>query len=83
MFSFFKKKTLTGLMASFITLADNLRTLADERLAEAAKNEAKARELMAQVEADEVEAEEALAAADRIEELVGGSAVLEAAAEKL
>lgn len=105
MLSMFKKKSLATLLASFVELVEDLRKLAEDKLAEAQTNEAKsqkiidaAREeakailnkataeasnLMAEVEAAEVEAEEALAAADKIEEMIGGSAVLEAAAEKL
>lgn len=48
-----------------------------------AKATTEASNLMADVEAAEIEAEEALAAADKIEEMIGGSAVLEAAAEQL
>lgn len=83
MFSIFKKKSLASLLAMFIVLVADLRKLADDKLAAAAQDEAKARDLMAKVEAAEVEAEEALAAADKIEEMIGGSAVLEAAADKL
>ena len=83
MLSIFKKKSLASLLAMFIVLVTDLRKLADDKLAEAKKNEDKARALMAQVEAAEVEAEEAMIAADKIEEMIGGSAVLEAAAEKL
>lgn len=55
----------------------------EEAKAVLAKANAEASNLMSEVEAAEVEAEEALAAADKIEEMIGGSAVLEAAAEQL
>lgn len=105
MLSMFKKKSLASLLANFIKLVEDLRKLAEDKLIEAQKNEAKSKQvieaaqaeakaiiakataeasnLMADVEAAEVEAEEALAAADKIEEMIGGSAVLEAAAEQL
>lgn len=84
MFSIFKKKkSLATLMALFIVMVDELRQLASDKLKEAKEAEDKARTLLADAEAAEDEAEEALAAADRIEELVGGSVILEAAAEKL
>lgn len=105
MLSMFKKKSLASLLSNFVKLVEDLRKLAENKLIEAQKNEAKAKQvmevanseamrikaqatveasnLMAEVEAAEVEAEEALAAADKIEEMIGGSAVLEAAAEQL
>ena len=83
MFNIFKKKSLASLLSLFVVLVDDLRKLATDKLAEAAKKEAEAAKLMASVEEFEVEAEEALAAADKIEELIGGSAVLTACAEKL
>lgn len=83
MLSIFKKKSLATLLATFTKLIEDLRKLAEDKLAEAQKDEAKARELMNKVEAAEVEAEEALAAADKIEEMIGGSVVLEAAVEQL
>lgn len=105
MLSMFKKKSLASLLANFIKLVEDLRKLAEDKLIEAQKNEAKSKQvieaaqaeakailakatteasnLMADVEAAEIEAEEALAAADKIEEMIGGSAVLEAAAEQL
>lgn len=83
MLTTFKKKSLATLLASFVSLVKDLRQLAEDRLAEAARKEAEAAKLMAAVEEAEVEAEESLAAADSIEAMIGGSVVLEAAAEKL
>ena len=77
------KKTLSSLMSNFIKLADDLRTLADQKAQEASTKEAQAKALMIQVESCEAEAEEALNAAERIEAQVGSSVILEAAAEKL
>jgi len=87
MLPIFKKKSLATLLASFVSLVADLRKLAEEKLAEAKRNEAKANteinKLFQATEEAEIEAEEALAAADKIEELIGGSAVLEACVEKL
>ncbi len=83
MLNIFKKKSLATLLAAFVSLVGELRKLAAERVAEAESKEAAAKVLMAEVEAAEVEAEEALQAADKIEELIGGSVVLSACAEKL
>lgn len=83
MLNIFKKKSLAVLLASFVSLVGELRKLADERVAEAKLKEAEARRLMAEVEEAETEAEEALNAADKIEDLIGGSAVLSACAEQL
>ena len=83
MLKIFKKKSLATLLAAFVVLVDELRKLASERLDEATTKHLQAQALKAEAEAAEVEAEEALGAADKIEELIGGSAVLEACAEQL
>ncbi len=83
MLNIFKKKSLAVLLASFVTLVNDLRELADERVAAAKRKDAEARKLMAEADEASAEAEEALNAADKIEELVGGSAVLSACVEQL
>lgn len=65
------KKTLAGLLCNFTSLADSLRCLAADKMAEAEDADAKADELTKVAVAAEREAEAALEAADRLSALVG------------
>jgi hypothetical protein len=65
-----RRKSVTTILDGFHKLSDELRALAEHKVAEAQVKEAKAQALMAEVEDAEEEAQRASHAADNIDALV-------------